>query len=80
MDFEIAILLHDVATTLRDYERHHLAKASEAGRPEKAERNRVLAERCETALRNAGYEPEDPEFWERQKAKLQQIQDWAFGR
>lgn len=34
----------------RDYAKHHRAKASEAGRPEKAQRNEAMADRLEAAL------------------------------
>lgn len=43
-------LLREAAALFREYERHHRAKITEAGRPEKAERNRDIAERIEAAL------------------------------
>ena len=43
-------LIMEAAETFRTYEAHHRAKASEAGRPEKAERNREMAEKLEALL------------------------------
>lgn len=43
-------LIMEAAETFRTYEAHHRAKASEAGRPEKAERNREMAEKLEGLL------------------------------
>lgn len=43
-------LLREAAALFREYEGHHRAKITEAGRPEKAERNRDIAERIEAEL------------------------------
>lgn len=46
----LTALAREAATLFREYEAHHRAKASEAGRPEKAERNADIALRLESAL------------------------------
>jgi len=55
---ELSGLLRDAASLFRTYEAHHRAKASEAGRPEKAERNAEIAGRIETKLRTLSNEPQ----------------------
>ena len=46
----LVALAREAAALFREYEAHHRAKASEAGRPEKAERNADIAGRLEAAL------------------------------
>ncbi len=47
---ELVEALEEARDLFRNYERHHRAKISEAGRPEKAERNRDIADRIDAAL------------------------------
>lgn len=50
-------LMREAAETFRSYEAHHRAKASEEGRPEKAERNALMASRLEAWLRGDSIYP-----------------------
>jgi hypothetical protein len=50
-------LMREAVELFREYEAHHAAKASEAGRPEKAVRNALMAERLEAWLRGDGQYP-----------------------
>jgi hypothetical protein len=44
-------LLKEAAALFREYETHHRAKISEAGRPEKANRNALIAAKIEAVLK-----------------------------